>query len=117
MKPFKNRCISRLLILNLLLASLLTNTTYARDLHRYTCQTANNHISRGMTERPEDFLKDREKAEAWERKEAERIEKTLERPERKALESYKKDSVELTKYSQTRNYFYDYQIEHDFTTF
>lgn len=111
MKPFKNRCISRLLILNLLLASLLTNTTYARDLHRYTCQTANNHISRGMTERPEDFLKDKEKAEAWERKEAERIEKTLEKPEREALESFKKDSVELTKYSQTRNYFYDYQIE------
>nr|4H0V_A Chain A, Iota toxin component Ia [Clostridium perfringens] len=62
-------------------------------------------------ERPEDFLKDKENAIQWEKKEAERVEKNLDTLEKEALELYKKDSEQISNYSQTRQYFYDYQIE------
>lgn len=115
MKKFRkyksiSNCISILLILYLTLGSLLPNNIYAQDLQSYSEKVCNTTY-KAPIERPEDFLKDKEKAKEWERKEAERIEQKLERSEKEALESYKKDSVEISKYSQTRNYFYDYQIE------
>lgn len=104
-----NKSISIFLILYLILTTSLTNPTYAQDLQAYST----NQIAKGIVERPEDFLKDKEKAKEWEKSEAERIEKKLEKSEIEALESYKKNSLEISKYSQTRNYFYDYQIEAD----
>ena len=111
MKKFKNSCISILLMLFLILSGLFPNTVFAQGLHSYDFRMINNIANYSAIERPEDFLKDKEKAKDWERKEAERIEKNLEKSEREALESYKKDAVEISKYSQVRNYFYDYQIE------
>lgn len=111
MKKYKNNCISILLMLFLILTGLFPNTVFAQGAQSYDFRTINNIANYSAIERPEDFLKDKEKAKDWERKEAERIEKNLEKSEREALESYKKDAVEISKYSQVRNYFYDYQIE------
>lgn len=111
MKKFKNNCISILLMLFLILTGLFPNTVFAQGVQSCDFRTINNIANYSAIERPEDFLKDKEKAKDWERKEAERIEKNLEKSEREALESYKKDAVEISKYSQVRNYFYDYQIE------
>nr|CAA66611.1 Sa component [Thomasclavelia spiroformis] len=111
MKKYKNNCISILLMLFLILTGLFPNTVFAQGAQSYDFRTINNIANYSAIERPEDFLKDKEKAKDWERKEAERIEKNLEKSEREALESYKKDAVEISKYSQVRNYFYDYPIE------
>lgn len=111
MKKYKNNCISILLMLFLILTGLFPNTVFAQGAQSYDFRTINNIANYSAIERPEDFLKDKEKAKDWERKEADRIEKKLEKSEREALESYKKDAVEIRKYSQIRNYFYDYQIE------
>ena len=94
-------------MLFLILSGLFPNTVFAQGLHSYDFRMINNIANYSAIERPEDFLKDKEKAKDWERKEAERIEKNLEKSEREALESYKKDAVEISKYSQVRNYFYD----------
>ncbi|HAT4340548.1 ADP-ribosyltransferase [Clostridium perfringens] len=106
MKKVK-KYISMLLILYLILTTSLPNLAYAQDLQ----SQITNKTTKVLIERPEDFLKDKEKAKEWERSEAERIERKLEKSEIEALESYKKDSVEINEYSQIRNYFYDYQIE------
>ncbi|EDT15235.1 ADP-ribosylating binary toxin iota enzymatic subunit Ia [Clostridium perfringens] len=102
-----NKSISVFLILYLILTSSFPSYTYAQDL-----QIASNYITdRAFIERPEDFLKDKENAIQWEKKEAERVEKNLDTLEKEALELYKKDSEQISNYSQTRQYFYDYQIE------
>ena len=107
MKKIKNNLISLLLVFFLILTGTLFNAVYAWD---YTPRI-NNIIPYGFTERPEDFLKDKQKAKEWEKKEAVRIERDLKSSQKEALEKYKKDTVEVRKYSQIRNYFYDYQIE------
>lgn len=105
-----NKFISSLLILYLILIDSFPNPTYAQSLQSYDKITY-NIAGMALIERPEDFRKDKEKAKEWERREADKIEKTLEKPEKEALEIYKKEPIEITKYSQTRQYFYDYQIE------
>ncbi|UUV16762.1 ADP-ribosyltransferase [Clostridioides difficile] len=111
MKKIRNY-ISRVLVLCLILTSVLFGGgTYAESLSGYSNQKVSTTNYKAPIERPEDFLKDREKAKEWERTEAERVEKGLERVEKAALTEYKKDPVEMSKYSKERNYFYDYQIK------
>lgn len=111
MKKIRNY-IARILVLCLILTSVLfSGGTYAENLSGYSNQKVATANYKAPIERPEDFLKDREKAKEWERTEAERVEKGLERVEKAALTEYKKDPIEMSKYSKERNYFYDYQIK------
>lgn len=110
MKKIKNY-ISKVLVLCLILTSILfSGGTYAENLAGYSHQKIVDTTYKAGIERPEDFLRDKEKALEWEKKEAEKVEKGLEKPEKEALAEYKKDSIEISKYSKERNYFYDYQI-------
>lgn len=111
MKKIRNY-ISRVLVLCLILTSVLfSGGTYAENLSGYSTQKVATTNYKAPIERPEDFLKDREKAKEWERTEAERVEKGLEKVEKAALTEYKKDPIEISKYSKERNYFYDYEIK------
>ena len=107
MEKIKKGWIFLLLVFFLTLMSPSSNAVYAGDFN----SLMNNTSTYGLIERPEDFLKDKEKAKEWEKKESIRIEKELKNSQKEALETYKRDTIEVTKYSQTRNYFYDYQIE------
>ncbi|ARB07109.1 ADP-ribosyltransferase subunit [Clostridioides phage phiSemix9P1] len=105
MKKIRNY-ISRVLVLCLILTSILfSEGTYAENLSGYSKQKISTNSYKAGIERPEDFLKDKEKAKEWERSEAERVEKALAKPEKEALSEYKKDPVEISKYSKERNYF------------
>ncbi|NMS91549.1 iota toxin protein Ia [Clostridioides difficile] len=105
MKKIRNY-ISRVLVLCLILTSILfSGGTYAENLAGYSHQGITTTAYKAGIERPEDFLKDKEKAKEWEKREAEKIEKGLEKPEKEALAEYKKDSIEISKYSIERNYF------------
>ncbi|HBG7285455.1 ADP-ribosyltransferase [Clostridioides difficile] len=104
--------ISKILVLSLILTSLLfSGGTYAENLVEYSPQKITTTAYKAGIERPEDFFKDKEKAKEWERKEAERVEKGLEKVEKEALAEYKKNASEISKYSRERNYFYDYEIK------
>ncbi|WP_285894807.1 MULTISPECIES: ADP-ribosyltransferase [unclassified Clostridioides] len=110
MKKIRNY-ISKIVVLGLILTSVLfSGGTYAENLAGYSPQKITTTAYKAGIERPEDFLKDKEKAIEWERKEAERVEKGLVKVEKEALAEYRKDSIAISKYSKERNYFYDYQI-------
>ncbi|MDB3084253.1 iota toxin protein Ia [Clostridioides difficile] len=111
MKKIRSQ-ISRVLVLCLILTNIVfSGGTYAESLAGYSNQKITTATYKAGIERPEDFLKDREKAKEWERKEAEKVEKGLGKAEKEALTGYKKDSEQMIKYSKERNYFYDYEIK------
>ncbi|MFL8801482.1 MULTISPECIES: ADP-ribosyltransferase [unclassified Clostridioides] len=104
--------LSRILVAILIFTTLIfSNGINAETLSGYNHSNKNMTLYKAPIERPEDFLKDREKAKEWEKKEAERAEKGLERAEKEALTEYKKNAAEISKYSRERNYFYDYEIK------
>ncbi|MCC0663438.1 ADP-ribosyltransferase [Clostridioides sp. ZZV15-6597] len=111
MKNIRNT-ISKVLVICLILTSILfSGGTYAESLAGYSNQKITTINYQVPIERPEDFLKDRDKAIEWEKSEAERIEKGFGKAEKESLTEYKKNSGEISKYSRERNYFYDYQME------
>ncbi|MCC0663436.1 ADP-ribosyltransferase [Clostridioides sp. ZZV15-6597] len=115
MKKIRNY-ISIVLVLCLILTNILFSSgTYAESLAGYSKQNATTINYKAPIERPEDFLKDRDKAIEWEKSEAERIEKGLGKLEKEALTEYKKDSVEISKYSKERMYLSSQELlEHPF---
>lgn len=110
MKKIRNY-IARVLLLCLILTSILfSGDTYAENLSEYSNKKVTTANYKAPIERPEDFLKDREKAKEWERTEAERVEKGLEKVEKESLAEYKKNPIEINKYSRERNYFASHEI-------
>ena len=92
MEKIKKGWIFLLLVFFLTLMSPSSNAVYAGDFN----SLMNNTSTYGLIERPEDFLKDKEKAKEWEKKESIRIEKELKKEGREFSKAVRKEALSAT---------------------